>query len=371
MRIVFGLLCLCFLIFFHELGHFIAAKLFGVCVESFSIGFGPVLFHKKIKGTDYRISLIPLGGYCGLKGEKDFANAIELGLDKVEGEPDSMYGIHPLKRAIIAFAGPFFNVIFAVISFSLISLIGYTYNSYSSKINLATDVYPEMVSSAKEAGLLSGDIITKVNENAVLNFSDLLFEISTKPNQTVKITVDRNGQIFTFDVPVLADKDSGMGKIGVIADSSTLSEYEAKKFSFFPAIGNGIKETFESIELTIKGIFSLFKSADIKNSISGPASIVDIMGSAAKDGFSVNLRTGFANILNLMAFISISLFIMNLLPIPILDGGLILFAFFEIILRKKIHPKVMYYVQFVGIAFIMLFFILGVMGDISYFKNIK
>ena len=162
-----------------------------------------------------------------------------------------------------------------------------------------------------------------------------------------------------------------MGKIGVIADSSTLSEYEAKKFSFFPAIGNGIKETFESIELTIKGIFSLFKSADIKNSISGPASIVDIMGSAAKDGFSVNLRTGFANILNLMAFISISLFIMNLLPIPILDGGLILFAFFEIILRKKIHPKVMYYVQFVGIAFIMLFFILGVMGDISYFKNIS
>ena len=78
MRIVFGLLCLCFLIFFHELGHFIAAKLFGVCVESFSIGFGPVLFHKTIKGTDYRISLIPLGGYCGLKGEKDFSNAIEL-----------------------------------------------------------------------------------------------------------------------------------------------------------------------------------------------------------------------------------------------------------------------------------------------------
>ena len=371
MRIVFGLLCLCFLIFFHELGHFIAAKLFGVCVESFSIGFGPVLFHKTIKGTDYRISLIPLGGYCGLKGEKDFSNAIELGLDKVEGEPDSMYGIHPLKRAIIAFSGPFFNVIFAVISFSLISLIGYTYNSYSSKINLATDVYPEMVSSAKDAGLLSGDIITKVNENAVLNFSDLLFEISTKPNEIVKITVDRNGQFFTFDVPVLADKDSGMGKIGVIADSSTLSEYEAKKFSFFPAIGNGIKETFESIELTIKGIFSLFKSADIKNSISGPASIIDIMGSAAKDGFSVNLRTGFANILNLMAFISISLFIMNLLPIPILDGGLILFAFCEIILRKKIHPKVMYYVQFVGIAFIILFFILGVMGDISYFKNIK
>jgi regulator of sigma E protease len=94
------------------------------------------------------------------------------------------------------------------------------------------------------------------------------------------------------------------------------------------------------------------------------------MGSAAKDGFSVNLRTGFANILNLMAFISISLFIMNLLPIPILDGGLILFAFCEIILRKKMHPKIMYYVQFVGIAFILVLFVFAMFGDISYIINL-
>ena len=112
MKWLYGLLCLFFLIIFHEFGHFIAAKLFGVKVESFSVGFGPVLLHKKIRGTDYRLSLIPLGGYCGLKGEKDFQNAIENGLSEIVGEPDSLYGIHPFKRALIGFFGPFFNFIF-------------------------------------------------------------------------------------------------------------------------------------------------------------------------------------------------------------------------------------------------------------------
>ena len=110
MNIVYGFLCLFFLILFHEFGHFLAAKKFGVKVESFSIGFGPVLLHKKYKGTDYRLSLIPLGGYCGMKGEKDFQKSLEAKLDHIEAEEDSLYGIHPVKRAVIAFAGPFFNL---------------------------------------------------------------------------------------------------------------------------------------------------------------------------------------------------------------------------------------------------------------------
>ena len=371
MRIVFGLLCLCFLIFFHELGHFVFAKIFGVFVESFSIGFGPVLFHKNIKGTDYRISLIPLGGYCGLKGEKDFSKALENGLSTIDGEPDSMYGIHPLKRALIAFAGPLFNVIFAILAFSVISMVGYTYSSYSSKINLATDTYPEIVSTAKEAGLLSGDIIKKVNDKDIENFSDLLVEISSRPNEIVKITVQRDDKLYIYDVPVKMDKSSGTGKIGVTADASTLSEFEVERLSFFPAIYHGVIETGNSIYLTVKGILTLFNGADIKNSISGPASVIDIMGTAAKEGFAVNFKTGIANMLNLMAFISVSLFIMNLLPIPVLDGGLIVFALLEVVFRKKMHPKIIYYVQFVGIAFIVILFIFGLIGDISYFKNIK
>ena len=116
MSIIIGIIGLSFLVFFHELGHFIASRLCGVKVISFSIGMGPVLLHKTIKGTDYRLSLIPLGGYCGMKGEKDFIKALEENKKSIEGEPDSFYGVHPLKRMLISLAGPFNNLIFAVLA---------------------------------------------------------------------------------------------------------------------------------------------------------------------------------------------------------------------------------------------------------------
>ena len=129
MSILWGIIGLGFLVFFHETGHFIAARIFGVKVNAFSIGMGPVLLHKTIKGTDYRISLIPLGGYCSMNGEKDFQKAIEENLETIPAEKDSFYGIHPLKRLLIAFAGPFANYLFSFLAFTVIALIGYTYYS--------------------------------------------------------------------------------------------------------------------------------------------------------------------------------------------------------------------------------------------------
>ena len=119
MTIIYGLLGLGLVIIIHEAGHFIAARLSGVTVETFSVGMGPVLAHKKIKDTDYRISLIPLGGYCGMKGEKAFQEALDNKLSEIPSEPGSFYGVHPLKRLFIAFSGPFFNFLFAIISFSI------------------------------------------------------------------------------------------------------------------------------------------------------------------------------------------------------------------------------------------------------------
>ena len=99
MTVIYGLLGLSVIIFIHELGHFFVARFFGVHVESFSIGMGPVLLHKTVKGTDYRLSLIPFGGYCGMKGEKDFQTAMENKLDRIPAEKDSFYGVHPLSPA--------------------------------------------------------------------------------------------------------------------------------------------------------------------------------------------------------------------------------------------------------------------------------
>ena len=127
MTIVWGILCLGLIVFVHELGHFIAARLCGVKVESFSIGMGPVLAHKTIGETDYRLSLLPFGGYCGMKGEQGFRDALEQNLPAIPKEEGSFYGVHPLKRAIIAFSGPAMNLVFAAISLSIIAMTGYTF----------------------------------------------------------------------------------------------------------------------------------------------------------------------------------------------------------------------------------------------------
>lgn len=369
MKWLYGILCLFFLILFHEFGHFLAAKLFGVKVESFSIGFGPILIHKTVRGTDYRLSLFPLGGYCGMKGEKDFQKALEEKLEEIPSEKDSLYGIHPIKRALIGFSGPFFNFIFAVIAYSIIAGTGYTYYTYSNKISLISDIYENTTSIAGEAGIQSGDEIIKINNKTIEDFSGILEEISTRPDEDVLITVNRNGKTLTFTVHTELDKTQGTGKIGVAADVNSVIQKEAPKYSFFPAIGHGFLESLKTIELTIKSIFILFKGVQVQNAVSGPARVTDILGTTVQEGFKVGIREGIVSMFSLMAVISISLFIMNLLPIPVLDGGLILIAFIEFIFRKKVKPRVLYFIQFIGLAFIAFLFIIGLTGDISFFMN--
>jgi len=369
MKWLLGLLCLIFLIIFHEFGHFIAAKIFGVKVESFSVGFGPVLFHKKIHGTDFRFSLFPLGGYCGMKGEKDFQKALENNLTEISADSDSLYGIHPLKRALVGFFGPFYNFIFAIIAFSLIAMIGYKYYTYSNKILIQTEKNQEIHSNAAEAGIISGDIIKKINNSKIEDFSDLIQEISTKPNEELSIEVERNGKILTFLVHSEFDKASGSGKIGISADTSMILEKETKRLSLFPALLQGTKEACNAVYVTIKSIKVLFMGVDVKNAVSGPARVTDMLGTSITQGFKAGFRQGIVSTLSLMAIISISLFIMNLLPIPVLDGGLILIAVIEFITRHKIRPKIQYYIQFFGFLIIITIFIIGLTGDINYFVS--
>ncbi len=366
MKWLYGLLCLFFLILFHEFGHFLAAKLFGVKVESFSVGFGPILLHKKINGTDYRLSLFPIGGYCGMKGEKDFQNAIEAKLPEIKADKDSLYGIHPIKRAIIGFAGPFFNFLFAFFAYSLIAGIGYKYYTYSNKILINENITSSV---AKDAGLESGDIITSINGKKTNDFSDLIQEISLHPDEDLVLIIDRNGQKINFTLHSEMDKSTGSGKIGIAADTSKILEKESERYSFFPAIGHGFIESCNSVGLTIKSIGLLFKGVELDKAVSGPARVTEMLGSTVKEGFSAGFRQGLIALLSLMAIISISLFIMNLLPIPVLDGGLILIAIIEIIIHKKINPKIQYYIQFIGLAFIAVLFIIGLQGDIKYFLH--
>lgn len=457
MNIVYGILALGIIVFVHELGHFIAAKICGVKVETFSIGMGPVLLHKKIKDTDWRLSLIPLGGYCGMKGQEDIQYSKDSQEDRKNADKDSFYGVSAFRRIVIAFFGPFFNVLFAVLAFTIISMIGYTNYTSGNKIILANEIYPEISSSAKEAGLLTGDKIISINDKDVSYFSDITQIVSLHPDENLEIKVDRKGEILSFTVSSVMDKSTGAGKIGVVSwVDPIISEVEKNSISakagfkpgdiitkingqsidntatfqklftqalennsplditvieksstdvsteknitltipqsndnesielglyfdlisiktpgknLFKAIAKGWKDTFEMLGLTFKSLGLLFKGVDLTQAVSGPLRITVMLGDTAKAGFAEGFTVGLVAMLNFLSLISISLFIMNLLPIPILDGGLILFAIIEGITKKPISAKTQYYVQFIGIAIIVLLFAFALFGDISYLIN--
>ena len=364
MNIIVGLVVLSVIVCFHELGHFVAARIFGVKVESFSIGMGPILLHKTFGGTDYRISLFPIGGYCGMKGEKDFTKAIEERLTYIPGERDSLYGIHPLKRAAIGFAGPLFNLIMAVMAYTIIAMTGYTYYTRSATIEIPEDT--SFQSPAREAGIISGDTITSINGIKINDFSSIYSEISSRPDEDVVVEVLRGGETLTFTVHTLLNKESGAGVIGVQSSGDVISK-EMPRYSLFPALYQGVLQTGKMISLTIKSIGVLFKGVDVTNAISGPARISSMLGESAREGFSQDFKTGAIILCQFLALISVSLFIMNLLPIPILDGGLVLFALIQSITKKQIPPKIQYKIQIIGAILIAALFMLGLSGDIRYF----
>lgn len=369
MTFILGIIGLGFLVFFHESGHFIAARIFGVEVEAFSIGMGPVLLRRKIGKTEYRISLIPLGGYCAMKGEKDFKKAIEENLPAIESEPDSFYGINPFKRLLIAFAGPFFNYIFGFLAFFTVAIIGYTYYSAGTTVTMADEVYPELTSPAKTAGLRTGDQIVQINGKNTSDFSEIASIVSLHGNENLEITVSRDNELLTFTVHSDFDKETGKGKIGIVADKNSFVEREYRSKNVLEAAKEGFSQSFNVISATIRSIRILFKGIKITNAVSGPARITSMLGDTVQQGFADGVRTGIVSTLEFLALISISLFLTNLLPVPILDGGLIVFALIEGITGKKLRPKVLYYIQTVGFAFIATLMIIAIFGDVLYFMK--
>lgn len=366
LKIIYGLIILGIIVFLHEGGHFLAALACGVKVEAFSIGMGPVLLHKKFKNIDWRLSLFPIGGYCSMKGENDYQDA-ESTDDIIDYAKDSLYGASPLKRAFIAFAGPLANLMLTFFSFFIIAMTGYSYWSASNKITLANEVYPEIASPAADAGLLTGDEIIQINSEKIRDFSEIFAFISIHPDEDLQVKVLREGKELDFTVHTSLDTTTGAGKIGVLSTPGTTIKREAERYGFFGAILQGGKETAKILRASLRGIAGLFKGVKITKAVSGPASITTMLGETVKEGFSEGFRTGLSSVLNFVALISISLFIMNLLPVPVLDGGLILFSLIEAVFRIRISPKVRYGVQYVGLAFIAFLFVIAILGDLNFF----
>ena len=335
------------LIFAHEFGHFLAARFLGVGVLKFSLGFGPKVIGKKWGETEYLISLLPLGGYIKLLGESE---------DEVLSEEDekrSFLKQSPLKKIAIVFAGPLANFFLAILIFTVLYMIGLP--ALTTQIG---QVQPG--SPAGNAGIVQGDNILAINEGKVDRWEKMAEAITKSEGRELRITIKRGQDLknITLKPKLLKLKnifgeDVDSYKIGVSPSARTVIERKNPFAAFFL----GIKQTYIISKLTLVGIVKIINGTVSPKTIGGPILIAQIAGSQVKEGI--------VSFVLFMALLSINLAILNLLPIPVLDGGHIAFYLFEIIARREVNVKVRERAQQIGIALLITLMLFAFIVDIE------
>lgn len=337
------ILVISFLIFFHELGHFMAAKSLGVRVEIFSIGFGKALLEKEINHTKYRLSALPFGGYVKLKGQDDLNPKAEL------FEKDSYSVLSPLQKIYILFAGPFFNFFLAFLLYFFIAHLGLQ--------KLAPQIgQVAQNSAAYEAGLQKGDVILSIDEVPIQSFEEIAPLLELKP---ITVLIERNGaRLKIILTPKLAQ---GYNDFGQVVPKAQLGVLPSGKTTIVHYKENGglkyaLDESLKASMLIIKGVVKLISGEMEAKNLGGIITMVDLTSRAAGMSFSL--------LLFITALISINLGILNLLPIPMLDGGHIAFNLYELVFRRRVHPKVFEYLSYGGMAVLLSLMIFATFNDI-------
>ncbi|MDO9555343.1 MAG: RIP metalloprotease RseP [Atribacterota bacterium] len=332
------------LIFFHELGHFIAAKASGVKVYKFSFGFGPKILGFTKNQTEYLICLIPLGGYVKMAGEMGQEDVKETS-EETEEVPEEQrfdkksFGI----RALIVALGPFMNIATAVVIFSIIFSV--------SGIPIVTNCVSTVIENgpAEQAGVLSGDKIIAINSIKMEDPNKIANTINKSSGEELQITLDRGGEIVDVFVIPKYDDDYKKGLIGITFEISV------EKINIFSAFSKGIVATGNIIKLIFSNTIEMI-SGKVPVEIAGPLGIAQMTGEAAK--------LGFLNLLYFTAILSIFIGIFNLLPIPILDGGHLLILVIEKLRGKPLEPEKINFIYLIGISLIIIIFIIATYKDI-------
>lgn len=336
------------LIFVHEFGHFIVARRLGIGVLKFSLGFGPKIFGFEKGGTEYLVSAVPLGGYVKLLGETPD--------DEIPPDQISRSFSHSpaATKLMVVAAGPLFNILFAALVFWVVFMTG---------VPVLKPIVGDVVddSPAYKAGIEKGDVIVSINERVMSRWEDIAEVIKEQgEGNSLSVVIDRGGRNIDLvlqaeerEVKNLFGESVREPKIGIIAKG----DYFIKRYNPFSALFLGVNETGRMIYLTVVTIVKLIERVIPADTLGGPILIAQIAGDQAKQGI--------APFFYFLALLSVNLGILNLLPIPILDGGHILIFSLEAITGKTLSVKVKGIVQQIGLVIIITLTILVFYNDIA------
>lgn len=330
------------IIFVHEFGHYIFAKLSGIRVEEFSIGMGPKLVGKQWGETLYSIRLFPLGGFCKMSGEMGNDGYEETDVvDSRRFDQKSVWA-----RFSVTIGGPLMNFLLAALIFVLIFTILGVPVGFTTEIG---QVIPD--GAAEASGIKAGDIVTEINDVPLETWNDMVKIIHGSAGKNLLITVERAGKELEISVVPILNEESNVGMIGI---SPKTARWE--RIGLLAGIKEGLNKTYEITSMTLTGLAQIITGKSSTADIAGPVGIVKMIDESA--------RFGIIYLANLVALISISLGLFNLLPIPALDGGRLMFIFAEIIRGRPINPARENMVHLIGFALLMLLMILVTYRDI-------
>jgi regulator of sigma E protease len=337
-------------VFFHELGHFLVARWCGIRVTAFSIGFGPeIIGFNDRYGTRWKIAAVPLGGYVKFFGDDNAASVPdrEGAAAMTEAEKKDSFVHQPVfKRAAVVAAGPIANFILAIVIFAaLFMIVGK--QTTSARVDA---VQPG--SAAATAGFKPGDVVLSIDKEKIESFADMQRIVSVSAGDTLSIDVDRGGERLTLKaVPELKELKDNFGntqRIGVLGISRSMAQGDIKTEKVGPlaAVGLGVQKTWFVVQRTLYYIGGVFSGKESADQLGGPIRIAQVSGQVAS--------AGFAALIDLTAVLSISIGLLNLFPIPLLDGGHLLFYAIEAIRGRPLPERTLEVGFRVGLVLVLL-----------------
>ena len=336
------------LIFFHELGHFAVAKSMGIGVRTFALGFGKKMAGFTYRDTEYRICLVPLGGYVQLMGESP---GEELASD--EDRQKSFSQRPPWQRMLVVGAGPVFNFLLALFIYAGVFLLA------GQQMLAPTVGAVQEGTPAQQAGMKSGDRILAIQDEPVEYWHQLAEHIRGAAGEEILLRVERDEVVRTFRVtPEVEETENIFGetvrvaRIGIEASGETIY----RDLGPLEAMGAGTRQTWQVVKLTFLGLVKLIQRAVPLESLGGPILIAQLVGEQAQQGV--------VDVLSLTALISVNLGILNLLPIPVLDGGHLVFFGLEAVLGRPVDPKWREMAMRVGLSLLLALMILVIYNDL-------